>query len=476
MSTAFDINDPLSIIRVLGPRLDNRQHDYLKLQNYYEGDQPLSYIAPEIRTQLNGRLDSLVINWASLIVNTIAERLVPLGYAIPGQKRATKQVNQIWQNNNMDEQVQQALIDTLVFGRAYAIVWGDSKNKATISLESAKNMIAYRDPATRKWITALKRWVEDDGRAYAVVYTPEKIWWCRSKTKNADTSDLYASAEQVTDLSGVPANGWEVIDEIINPLGELNVVVLANRPLLTSPEGTSELSDVLPMADAVNKMATDMMVTSEFYATPRRWATGVELEERTVQDDEGNDTVILNDDFDTNKSMGRWNLFEDTAAKVGQFPEAELANFIDGIDMLGKYIAAVKKIPAHYFDPSKSGLASAEAVRAAEAPLVVMAKRMMLTLGGALEQIGRLSLMVESNDLPTASEMRMETLWQDPENLTQAQKVDAATKRAAIGVPTEQLWRDAGYTEQQIEDMKDMLAMQQVNEVNNVQNGENVNE
>ncbi len=464
MSTAFDINDPLSIIRVLGPRLDNRQHEYVQLQDYYEGDQPLSFIAPEIRTQLNGRLDSLVINWASLIINTIAERLVPLGYAIPGKKGATKQVNQIWQNNNLDEQFQQALIDTLVFGRAYAIVWGDKTNKATISLESAKNMIAYRDPGTRQWTAALKRWVEDDGRAYAVVYTPEKIWWCRSKTKNADTSDLYQSAESVTDLSGVPANGWEVMDEIVNPLGVLNVVVLANRPLLTSPEGTSELSDVLPMADAVNKMATDMMVTSEFYATPRRWATGVELEERAVMDDEGNDTGLtaLNDSFDTGKAMGRWNLFEDTAAKVGQFPEAELANFIDGIDMLGKYIAAVKKIPAHYFDPSKSGLASAEAVRAAEAPLVVMAKRMMLTLGSALEQVGRLALMVESDDMPSASEMRMETLWQDPENLTQAQKVDAATKRAAIGVPTEQLWRDAGYTEQQIEDMKDMLAMEQV--------------
>lgn len=474
MSTAFNINDPLSIIRVLGPRLDNRQHEYTKLQNYYEGDQPLAFMAPEIRTIINGRFDSLVINWASLIVNTIAERLVPLGYAIPGQKRATKQVNQIWQNNDMDTQVQQAFIDTLVFGRSYAIVWGDKTNKATISLESAKNMIAYRDPGTRQWTAALKRWVEDDGRAYAVVYTPEKIWWCRSKTKNADTSDLYASAEQVTDLSGVPANGWEVMDEIVNPLGVLNVVVLANRPLLTTPEGSSELSDVLPMADGLNKMATDMMVTSEFYATPRRWATGVELEERTVLDEDDNEVIALKNDFDTDKAMGRWNLFEDTDARVGQFPEAELKNFIDGIDMLSKYIAAIKKIPAHYFDPSKSGLASAEAVRAAEAPLVVMAKRMMLTLGSALEQVGRLALMVESSDMPSASEMRMETLWQDPENLTQAQKVDAATKRAAIGVPKEQLWRDAGYTEQQIEDMKDMLAMEQV--TNPVENGENANE
>jgi len=472
MSTQFDLNDPLSIMRVLGPRLDNRQHEYRRLKLYYEGDQPLAFIAPELQNQLAGRLDALVINWASLIVNTIAERLVPLGYAIPGKKAMTKKINQIWQNNDMDTQFQQALIDTLVYGRTYGIVWGDANNQATISLESAENMIAYRSPATRKWIVAMKRWVEDDGRAYAVVYTPTTIWWLRSKTKNADTSDLYESVDKVTDLSHVPANGWEVTDTINNPLGELNVVVIANRPLLNAPEGVSELSDVLPMADAVNKMATDMMVTSEFYATPRRWATGVEIEETTDDDD----NVILKDDYDTSKSMGRWHLFEDVNAKVGQFPEAELANFIDGIDMLGKYIAGVKKIPAHYFDPSKSGLASAEAVRAAEAPLVVMAKRMMLTIGSALEQMARLALMVETGDLPSRSELRMETLWQDPENLTAAQKVDAATKRAAIGVPKEQLWRDAGYTEQQIEDMKDMLAMEEVTKPETTENGEDTDE
>jgi hypothetical protein len=101
-----------------------------------------------------------------------------------------------------------------------------------------------------------------------------------------------------------------------------------------------------------------------------------------------------------------------------------------------------------------------------------MAKRMMLTIGSALEQLARLALMVETGDLPSRSELRMETLWQDPENLTAAQKVDAATKRAAIGVPREQLWRDAGYTEQQIEDMKDMEAMQEVNEPAKTENGE----
>jgi hypothetical protein len=46
---------------------------------------------------------------------------------------------------------------------------------------------------------------------------------------------------------------------------------------LSRPFGESEIADMIPLADAVNKLATDMMVTSEYHAMPRRWATGIEV-------------------------------------------------------------------------------------------------------------------------------------------------------------------------------------------------------
>lgn len=455
MSAKFDINNPRQILSVLGQRLDTRQAGYSKLQRYFDGQNAMAFVAQEVRDDLNRRMDSLVINFPSLIVNSIAERMTPKGFVIPSQEELTDKVNLIWQKNNMDEQSAQGIIDKLLYGRSYAIVWGDEEGNATISIESPRQMIAWRNPANRKWEAAIKRWVEEDGHAYGVVYTASAITTLRSKTTNADTSDLYGSVDQVNDLSHVTPDGWDIIGEMRNPLGELPVVVIPNRPKLLEPEGVSELDDVLSLADAINKMATDMLVTSEYYAAPRRWATGIEIEE----DENGN----LRDDFDGEKRGrdGRWHLFEETEAKVGQFDEATLENFVAGIDMLSKYLASVKKIPAHYADPAKSGLASAEAVRAAEAPLVVLAKREMVPTGGALETIARLALMVESGDLPSNAELRMETVWADPENLTASQKVDAVSKKAALGVPREQLWRDAGYSEQEIEDMKRMLAEEQ---------------
>lgn len=450
MSANFDLKNPLSILGTLGPRLDNRQYLYARLNEYYDGEQPLSFIAPHLREELNKRIDSVVINWPSLIVNSIAERMNATGFVIPSQDALTDQVNDIWQRNNMDEQSAQAIIEKLIYGHSFGLVWGDEQNRATISIESPRSMIAYRDPRSRKWVAAIKRWVEEDGRAYAFIYTPTHVYSAVSKTNNADVSDIYGTTTQITDLSHVPADGWNITGRMVNPLGELPVVIIPNRPRLLNPEGVSELADVLPLADAVNKLATDMLVTSEFYSGPRRWATGVELEE-----DENGD---IQDGMDY-KPLGRMHLYENAETKTGQYEEAELEKtFIAGIDALSKYIAATKKIPAHYMDPAASGLASAEAVRAAEAPLVVLARREQVPTGGAFEQIARLALMVETGDLPSTNEMRMETVWSDTENLTDAQKVDAATKRAAIHVPIEQLWKDAGYTEQQIEDMKKMRA------------------
>jgi hypothetical protein len=43
---------------------------------------------------------------------------------------------------------------------------------------------------------------------------------------------------------------------------------MVNRGRLLNRAGRSELASIAPIADGINKLATDMMVTSEFYQTP----------------------------------------------------------------------------------------------------------------------------------------------------------------------------------------------------------------
>jgi len=54
---------------------------------YYEGEQPLSYMHPELIQQLEGQVRQVVINWPQLIVDSVEERLNIEGFRRPDQQR-----------------------------------------------------------------------------------------------------------------------------------------------------------------------------------------------------------------------------------------------------------------------------------------------------------------------------------------------------------------------------------------------------
>ena len=72
-----------------------------------------------------------------------------------------------------------------------------------------------------------------------------------------------------------------------NPLGVVPVVAIRNSDRILDDRGCSEIDDLKPLVDALNKSLADMMVTSEYVGRPRRWATGMELTEEPVLDDDG---------------------------------------------------------------------------------------------------------------------------------------------------------------------------------------------
>ncbi|WP_155726206.1 phage portal protein, partial [Mycobacterium avium] len=88
--------------------------------------------------------------------------------------------------------------------------------------------------------------------------------------------------------------GYNLVDTLANPLGVVPVVGLRNGDLILGRHGSSEIDDLKPLVDALNKLLIDMMTTSEYTGRPRRWATGIELTEEPVLDENGN--VILDDE------------------------------------------------------------------------------------------------------------------------------------------------------------------------------------
>jgi len=411
----------------------DKQLPELRLMDaYYEGDQPLSYLAPEIQSELNDRMRQLIINWPQLVVDALDERLDIEGFRYSDSESTESDLWSIWQANDLDEGSQQAHVDALALRRSYAIVGANGVDETApiVTAESALEVYAKHDPRTRQVVAAVKRWEEHTGTDHApmkqaMLYLPDaRIQYEQQKGQ------------------------WVEVDRDIHELGEVLVVPIANKPRLRHIDGTSELRSVIPVSDAACKIASDMMVSAEYHAMPRRWATGMSRDD--FADENGQPLGAMS------SLAGRLWVNESETVKYGQFPEAQLSNFHETINVLARLVAALSGLPPAFLGLATDQPPSADAIRASEARLVKRAERRQRAFGEAWERVMRLVLLVRDGSLDPRTR-GLETVWRDPATPTYAQKADAVVKLHAAGLlPTEQAWEDLGYSAAQRARMRGM--------------------
>ena len=407
--------DPM--LKRLARKLDDESLLFTKFANYASGDVALEFVAPEIRKATEDRLQTLHVPWPRLVIGAIEERLTITGFRGSRDEPANAELWDIWQDNNLDELSILAHVEALTYGRAFALVWADDTGKPTITVESARQCAVLFDPASRKVVAGLKRWVAD-GRGQAVVFTPTVI---RRFTTNSDV--IEGGNNTPGSLEGAT---WDLSADVIpNPLGMVPLVPLVNRPSISKPDGISELADLIPTFDALTKLSSDLMVSSEFLASPRRWATGLTLEEE--RDDNDVPTGDIDEGNNFSDLPGRLWMAEDPQARFGQFDAADLSGFVNSLSMLKRDLSSVASLPPTYVGQFGDVPSSADAIRSAESSLVATARRKAMTFGGAWETVMRIAHAIEvgywSPDL-----QRLEVMWANFETRTMAQAMDAATK------------------------------------------------
>lgn len=397
-------------LKTLSDKLDETYPKLVQLDTYWHGQQPAAFLAPTSREALGDRLKVLAVNFPRLAVTALAERLQITGFRTDGpDAEPDDELWRQWRRNGMEEASAQAHVDALVYGRSFVMVWADKSGSPVVTVESPRQVAVLRDPATRQVTAALKRWVAN-GKGHAFLYEPDKI-------------TRLVSDANVVDPAAMPSTSWSTSETIRNPLGVVPVVPVVNRGRLLDVDGVSEMADVLDLADALNKLVADMMVTSEFYARPRRWATGMEI----VEDADGKPikpfSAALDDVWQS----------EAPETKFGQFDPARLDGYADAAALLTQQIGALTGLPPHYLGLHGDQPASADAIRSAEASLVARAYALHRTFGTAWADVARLMLAVtDGSDLAV---LDVETVWANPETRTPAQAADAAAKLAGIGVP-----------------------------------------
>lgn len=446
----------------LGGKLAVRAREMQHFDDYYSGVQGQRFVGTKYRELYAKTFERYCENFCGIVIDAVAERLEVTGFRFPAPDpapaadgevpretsadpvdEADDDAWRIWQDNGLDASSQIAHTESLVKGVVYVLVSPFRSEfvggrSPRITVEDARQTIVEYRPGSRERLVGMKRWWDDEAELlFATLYFPDRIEKWRADGRHTEQS------VQARSLVGERIH-WikrEVAGEtwpLPNELGVVPLVPLPNRPRL-SGEGRSEITDVVPIQDAINKLASDELVASEAASFPQKWATGVEI----PKGDDGKDLAPWKPDIDRILSTAV------PDAKFGQFMPANLDQWGNAADRKVKRIASITQTPYHYFLDHGGQPPSGDSIKSSETGLVRKTKAKHRHLGEGWEEVERLAFKAMGD--ARAEILDSETMWANPESLSEAEHVDALVKLRSLGVPDEQLWQDAGYSPAQID-------------------------
>lgn len=443
---------------------------------YYDGNHRLAFATEKFRNAFGHLFRELADNLCPTVVDAVADRMViqgfrtnkakieiqevqtpepstpppppgpqPDGTVIPPPQpkmRAVtidplaKQAWDLWEQMEMDTVANQVHTEMLKAGDAFAIVWVDAAYNVRVYPQEARCMAVMYDPDDdRKIVKAAKFWQDE---------TTLKL---RINLYYADSIEKYVSREPVRaqvmyglgDSANLKPDNFLLYDSPVrNPWGVVPVFHFVNKA--QSRKGSSELDDVIPLQDALNKSLCDMLVGMEFQAYRQRWATGIEVE---VDEQTGKP---VNPPF--NVGADRMMTSPNESAKFGDFSQADLNQFIMVQDSFRHEIARVSGTPLHYFFMTNRDFPSGEALKSAEVRFTKKVRDRINTAEDVWENIMTLALKMEGTSVP--DDLDLDPTWAIETSRSDSEIMDVLLKKKALGVSITQLLREAGYDEDDI--------------------------
>ena len=385
------------------------------LGKHWNNDSPASWLSKESSEAMDHKLARLSVNFVRLAVNSLVERLSLRGWSAPGDSSIDRDLIQLGQQVGLAARAETIHVDRALYGASYATVWTTRDGKRPVLLTDTGATAAVEvDPATGEVIEGLRLWRRGDV-AHCAYFTPDSM----SNYK----ADVVAGAEITA------ATEWRQDGAVQdNPLQAVPIVPFIRTQSSLDVHGVSAVEDILDLSDALAKVLADAMVSSEYYAKPRRWATGLEI----VEDDDGKAV----DPFGKSRLLQS----EDPDTRFGQLPASVPTGQTELIATLTQQIGALTGLPAHYLGLHGDQQPSAEGVRAAETQLVMTAKTEQKYLNEPWSRVGALLLAASKDGHP--DDYTRVAQWENPEIKTPAQAADAAGKLRDIGLPLETLLAD----------------------------------
>jgi hypothetical protein len=405
--------------------------------NYYCGDHPLPWLAPQARGEFRRILGMTRSNYMGLVCDATAERLRVEGFRFGNDASADKDTWRLWQINNLDSDSDMAWLEALICGVSYFHVAPNPADAEAphIWVEHASQAIVEHQPGTNRRVRAasLKVWDDDwTQEIHATLQLPTGIYKFkapRPKSGNMPKSPAWVEREVI----GEQPNGQRP-----NPLGVVSMVEIPNNPRLLTG-GISELYDVTDIQDRINKTLADRIITQDYGAFPQKWIAGWPDEDddgkpNTV--DIGRNRAVTTDVSKTDVEFGQWE-----SAPLDPYSAAKREDVKD--------IASRTRTPAQYLLGEMSNV-NGETLKASESGLISKTRQRQRPFSEAAEETMRIAR--KAAGMASPGEARMETLWVDPQYRTEGERTDAIVKRLQTRIASlRQAREDYGYTATEIE-------------------------
>lgn len=420
-----------------------RQGKIVLYRQYYDGEQAVRMTERQRAwlEQHEGKV-RFAVNVSATVVDAVVERLRVTGFEAGAGSEA---LWDWWTANRMDavqvETHQAAVRD----GEAFVLTaWNNELGRPDFVFHAryvdraaggdGYGMWAEYEtdaPGSAMW-RATKQWVEQaegGARMRRTVFYPDRV------EKFARAGGEWREYRDPTDA------GWPL--PWVGRDGRALGIPVAH---FRNPGLRSELADVIPLQDALNKAWLDILAASDSTGFRMFLLMGfVPTTDGREPAEDGSNVmhVAPGQMLATRKGPGQ--------VDVKTIEPASLQPLLDVEERIVYRVAQVSDTPLSRFQFTRQ--VSAEGtLRQLDAPLIAKVELRQTLFGNAWEDMARQALL-QAAAFGTGSvdaDVTIRTVWAPAAVRDQAQEIANATGKRALGIPTEQVWSELGYDAQQI--------------------------
>ncbi len=418
------------------------QDNYTLYREYYEGlhetqlsDRLRAFMELKTTTEFN-------LNLCPIVVDALAERLKVTGFEAGDQGET---LWQWWRDNRMDSQQGVVHTGAVRDGDFFEMVeWDNEAGRPSFSFEMACShgagvKVHYSQEKRNKIEYASKRWKVDKAKRLNLYFEDHIEKYISGESGFEGNWQPYTGDTGVIVLPGVfGACGWHWWTSTQGQGGEplgVPVVHFKNKDQ-GYDRGQSELANVIPLQNALNKAVIDLLGSADTSGFPIYAGTGDKWAAVKV-------------------SPGRVVYSEKPDAKFGRIEAADLGPMIAVKDSFSMDIARVSRTPISYFQTS-SQLPAEGSEQQREVGLIAKGEKCSTDFGNAWEDLMTIARRLH-NAFGTGKldeKQRIEAQWKPLQKRNELDLLNALTLKKQLGVSDAIIWGEMGYDAEQITKMQ----------------------